>query len=90
VITENDDVVDDILSMVALHGRLSVDLGTLGNDESLFDNGMTSTASVSLMLALQAHFGIEFPDSMLRRSTFESVSAIRAAVTELLAPAQVE
>ena len=88
--TENGDVVDDILSIVALHGRLSVDLATLGNDESLFNNGMTSTASVSLMLALQAHFGIEFPDSMLRRSTFESVSAIRAAVTELLAPAQVE
>jgi acyl carrier protein len=90
VTTENGDVVDDILSIVALHGRLSVDVATLGNDESLFHNGMTSTASVSLMLALQAHFGIEFPDSMLRRSTFESVSAISAAVSELLASAQVQ
>ena len=88
--TENADVVDDVLSIVALHGRLPVDVATLGNDESLFHNGMTSTASVSLMLALQAHFGIEFPDSMLQRSTFESVSAICAAVSELLAPAEVE
>ena len=88
--TETSDIVDDILSIVALHGRLPVDVATLGNDESLFHNGMTSTASVSLMLALQAHFGIEFPDSMLRRSTFESVSAISAAVNELLASAQVE
>ena len=78
------DVVDDILSIVATHGRLSIDIATLGNDDDLFHKGMTSTASVGLMLALQSHFGFEFPDSMLRRSTFESVSAIQAAVNEML------
>ena len=78
------DVVDDILSIVAAHGRLSIDIATLGNDDDLFHKGMTSTASVGLMLALQSHFGFEFPDSMLRRSTFESVSSIQAAVNEML------
>jgi acyl carrier protein len=44
---------------------------------------MTSHASVNLMLALEDAFEIEFPDRMLRRSVFESVAAIRAALTEL-------
>jgi acyl carrier protein len=35
------------------------------------------------MIALEDAFGIEFPDSMLRRSTFSSVEAIRAAVEQL-------
>jgi acyl carrier protein len=84
VTIETGDVVDDIRSIVAAHGRLSIEIGMLGNDEDLFYKGMTSTASVGVMLALQAHFGFEFPDSMLRRSTFESVSAIQAAVSEML------
>lgn len=79
------DVVDDILSIVSTHGRLSIDIATLGVDDDLFHKGMTSTASVGVMLALQSRFGFEFPDSMLRRSTFESVSSIQAAVNEMLA-----
>ena len=78
------DVVDDILSIVASHARLSIDIATLGNDDDLFHKGMTSTASVGVMLAIQSRFGFEFPDSMLRRSTFESVSSIQAAVNEML------
>ena len=57
---ETGDVVDDIRSIVAAHGRLSVDIATLGNDEDLFHKGMTSTASVGVMFALQAHFGLNF------------------------------
>ncbi len=44
-----------------------------------------STASVSVMLALEDAFEVEFPDSMLRRSVFESVNGIAAALTELRA-----
>jgi len=44
---------------------------------------MTSHASVNVMLALEGTFDVEFPDRMLRRGVFESVSAIAAALTEL-------
>jgi acyl carrier protein len=90
VTTGTDDIVDDILSIVAAHGRLPIDITTLSNDDDLFHKGMTSTASVGVMLAVQARFGFEFPDSMLRRSTFESVSAIQAAVNEMLAAPRAE
>ncbi len=36
------------------------------------------------MLALEDAFGVEFPERMLRKSTFESISSIRQAITELL------
>jgi acyl carrier protein len=44
---------------------------------------MTSHASVNLMLALEDRFDTEFPDHMLKRSVFESIAAIAAALTEL-------
>jgi acyl carrier protein len=65
------------------HARLPVDVDTLGDDADLFSAGMTSHASVNLMLALEDAFDLEFPDRMLTRSVFESVGAITAAIDEL-------
>jgi acyl carrier protein len=36
------------------------------------------------MLALEEQFGIEFPESSLRRSTFESIRAIRSTLSALV------
>ena len=65
------------------HGRLSADATTLADDADLYQAGMTSHASVNVMLALEGEFDVEFPDHMLRRGVFESVASIRAAITEL-------
>jgi acyl carrier protein len=65
------------------HARLVVDVAQLSDDDDLFRLGMSSHASVSVMLALEDAFGVEFPENMLRRSTFESISSIRKAIAEL-------
>ena len=65
------------------HGRLSVDPDTLADDTDLYHAGMTSHASVHVMLALEAEFDVEFPDHMLSRRVFGSIGAIRAALEEL-------
>jgi len=78
-------MIDDIRSVLKEHGRLSLDAATLGEDSDLYAAGMTSHASVNVMLALEAAFDIEFPDRMLKRSVFESISSIRDAVKELTA-----
>jgi acyl carrier protein len=77
---------DEIRSILREHVRLSVDVGTLSADDDLYRAGMTSHASVNLMLALEDRFGIEFPERMLRRKTFETIAAIRSAVDELRGP----
>lgn len=74
---------DQIRQILSEHGRLAQDVGSLADDADLYQAGMTSHASVSVMLALEGGFDIEFPDSMLKRSVFESIAAIRAAVEEL-------
>ena len=78
-----DETIRNILTE---HGRFPVDVTTIGDENDLFQAGMTSHASVNVMLALEDEFDVEFPESMLRKSTFESVAAIRSALTELMGP----
>jgi acyl carrier protein len=74
-----------IRSILKDHGRLNKDADTLAEDADLYQAGMTSHASVNVMLALESGFDIEFPDSMLKRSVFESIAAISVAMDELTA-----
>jgi acyl carrier protein len=74
----------EIRKILADHGRLPVDMADLGDDADLYQAGLTSHASVNVMLALEDAFDIEFPESMLRKTTFESVAAIRTALTTLV------
>lgn len=78
-------MTEDIRGIVKEHGRLPVDVSTLTDEADLYSAGLTSHASVNLMLALEAKFDLEFPERMLRRKSFESIAAIRAAIGELLA-----
>jgi acyl carrier protein len=66
-------------------GTLPVDATTLKDGDDLYAAGLTSHATVNLMLGLEERFDVEFPDRLLRRRTFESIDAISTAVTELLA-----
>jgi len=74
---------DEIRGVIRDHARLPVDVDGLAPDADLYQAGMTSHASVNVMLALEDHFDIEFPDRMLKRSVFESIDSIAAAVQEL-------
>jgi acyl carrier protein len=65
------------------HGRLPVDVDELPLDADLYQAGMTSHASVNVMLALEDHFDVEFPDHMLKRGVFESIASIERALVEL-------
>ncbi len=76
---------DQIRAILKNHGRLSKDVDQLGDEDDLYQAGMTSHASVNVMLALEGEFDIEFPDHMLTRSVFESIGAIDAAIDELTA-----
>jgi acyl carrier protein len=75
----------EIRSVIEQHARLRVDVETLARDADLFQAGMTSHASVNVMLGLEDAFDIEFPDRMLKRSVFESIAAISNALAELQA-----
>jgi acyl carrier protein len=74
---------DQIRQVIKEHARLSVDVDSLGDDADLYKAGMSSHASVNVMIALEDVFDIEFEDSMLKRSVFESVASIAAALEQV-------
>jgi len=74
-----------IRTILREHARLSQDPDALADGADLYQVGMTSHASVNVMLALEGEFDVEFPDHMLKRNVFESVSAIGSAIDELTA-----
>ncbi len=74
---------DTVRQVLADQGRLATSAHELAPSDSLYDAGMTSHASVNVMLALEDAFDIEFPDRMLNRNVFETIDAISAALEEL-------
>lgn len=65
------------------HGRLNTDADGLSEQQDLYQAGMTSHASVNVMLALEGEFEVEFPDHMLKRNVFNSIESIGTALEEL-------
>jgi acyl carrier protein len=79
------ELTQKIREILRDHGRLAREVEALPEDADLYQAGMTSHASVNVMLGLEGAFEIEFPDHMLKRSVFESIAAIRSAVETLTA-----
>ncbi|QBJ97626.1 acyl carrier protein [Rhodococcus sp. ABRD24] len=75
-----ESAIRDVLDR---HARLVEDARRIDSASDLYELGLTSHASVNVMLALEDSFDIEFPDELLRKSTFESVDAIRRALSSL-------
>lgn len=74
---------DRIRDALAVHGRLAVDPYGVDRTADLYELGLTSHASVNVMLALEDEFDVEFPDEVLKKSTFASVANIEQVVASL-------
>jgi acyl carrier protein len=74
---------DTIRALLTQSGRLTTDAATLPVDADLYKAGLTSHGSVTLMLAIEEAFDIEFPDELLTRDVFSSIGSIAAAVAQL-------
>ena len=81
--TAPSDLNSRIRDILAKQGRLAVGIDEVADEDNLFRLGLSSHANVAVMLALEDELDVEFPDEMLRKETFESVSAIARAVSQL-------
>jgi acyl carrier protein len=80
-----DTTVQAIRAIMSRLGCLSVPIDELTDTSDLHGAGLTSLATVSLMLALEERFDVEFPDALLSRKTFSSLRALAAALDALRA-----
>jgi acyl carrier protein len=77
------DVDAIIRKVLDEHGKLTTDANTVDADEDLYRRGLTSHATVNVMLGLEDEFEVEFPNSLLKKTTFRSIRSIREALTEI-------
>jgi acyl carrier protein len=75
---------NQIREVLAAHGRMAVDPHEVDDKADLYELGLTSHASVDVMLALEDEFDIEFPEEVLKKSTFASVHNIAQVVEGLV------
>ena len=74
---------DKIRTILARCGRLSVPVEQLADDSNLYDAGLSSLATVNVMLAIEETFDVEFPDVLLNRRSFSSIAALSDVVASL-------
>lgn len=75
---------DTIRDLLKKHAGLPVNVDDLADGADLYAAGLSSFASVQLMLALEENFDVEFPDSLLNRKSFQSIEAIARSVGSIL------
>jgi acyl carrier protein len=63
--------------------RLDIPIESIEDNTDLYAHGLSSLATVHIMLAVEDEFGIEIPDRMLTRKLFQSIDTLAAAVAEL-------
>jgi acyl carrier protein len=83
--SRGETTVQGVRTILSTQGRLSVPIDDLSDTSDLHGAGLTSLATVSLMLALEDHFDVEFPDALLSRKTFSSINSLAAAIDALRA-----
>lgn len=76
-------MIERIRALLARNAMIPCDIGTLSDDANLYDAGLSSFASVQMMLAIEEEFDIELPEELLTRRTFSSIANIAAAVSDL-------
>ena len=72
-----DEIFEILDSVVRLRAR------PVTPSDDLYAAGLSSLATVDLMLAIEDRFGIEFTTEWLNRRTFSSVAMLRQAVVAL-------
>jgi len=78
-----NDVDTTIRSVLNAHGRLATPASGIKDDDDLYQKGLSSHASVNVMLAIEDAFDVEIPDSLLTRATFRSIGSIAHALAVL-------
>lgn len=78
------EMASRIRELIGTHARLAMPLGAIADEGDLFAAGLTSLATVNLMLAVEEAFDIEIPDAMLTRGSFSSITALARVVAHLV------
>jgi len=72
-----------IRSILETSAHLGVPVQGLDANSDLFALGLSSLATVDVMLAIENAFDVEFSDEYLCRKTFRSIASLTSVVAQL-------
>lgn len=75
------ELVRDILQQAV---TLSVPVSSLGEDDDLYEAGLSSFDLITLITALEEKSKVEFPLALMVRETFATIGRISSAIDRLL------
>lgn len=73
----------EIIEILKTAGKITLSEDTLDPALDLFEHGLTSFNSVQVMLTLEEKLGLQFPDELIRRETFQSLGNLKAALQSM-------
>jgi acyl carrier protein len=76
-------LIDSVRRVLADNADLATDAQSLDPAADLYAAGMTSFASVRVMIALEDAFDVTFPDEMLTRELFGTIASLAAAIAQI-------
>ncbi|MEZ2223799.1 acyl carrier protein [Rhizobium sp. RCC_161_2] len=76
-----NETIRELLTQIADIAR---PVGEITDDADLYSAGLSSFASIQLMLGLEDRFDIEFPEHSLNRKSFASIKAIEQTISQIL------
>lgn len=79
--------IEEIRSIVIETAQLPVNAQQISDNMDLDDAGITSLGRMNVILALEDRLQINFPDDMMTRKNFSSISAMSKAVKTVLSKA---
>jgi acyl carrier protein len=79
-------VEESVRYALARHGGLGDIAGRVEANDDLYARGLTSLASVRVMLAIEEALSIEFPEELLTRSLFATIDSLVRVCTGLVRP----
>jgi acyl carrier protein len=69
--------------ILAESGRLDTPVDSLDDQSDLYAAGLSSLATVHVMLAIEDEFDIEIPDRLLTRRLFQTIDSLASMINEV-------
>ncbi len=77
------DIETRVREILQTHGKLMTSATAIEPGADLYKAGLSSLATVNVMLEIENRFGIAIPDEALTRATFQSIAALTALVQRM-------
>ena len=73
-------IESELLDIIRTKGKVTAPAARIGNEDDLYKLGLSSLATVNVMLEIEGRFNIEIPDEALTRDTFRTIASLAALV----------